>query len=165
MEKARGNGLPDQRDTTNLWPAWAHKSFLGLLFPFALLLKLERCLTRSIHSGSEGKVLKVSFNAFYYSLYGLGCCHGYFFQNNKLGLSPSFHTGEEIREQGALHPEESYESKIFLASTLIYFLLCRAKLPYIPDFSLQCLGLYHSWAGWIEPHPSPECGWKLLGIK
>ena len=64
MEKARGNELPDQRDTTNLWRAWAHEGFLGLLFPFALLLKLDHCLTRSIHSGREGKVLKVSLMHF-----------------------------------------------------------------------------------------------------
>lgn len=132
-----------QRDTTNLQWASAHEDFLGLFFPFALLLQLDHCLTRSIHSGGKGKVLS-ELDAFYYSLYGLGCCHGYFFQNTELGLSPLFHNGEEIKEQGGQHPGESYENRTFLASTPICFLLWRASLPYVPDFSLQRLDLYHS---------------------
>lgn len=61
MEEAGGKELTNQRGTTTLWWAWAKH---GPLFPFVLLLHLDHCLTRSIHSGRKGKVLKVSLMYF-----------------------------------------------------------------------------------------------------
>lgn len=81
-----------------------------------------------------------SEDVFYNSLYRLGCCHGDFFQNTKLGLSPLFHTGEEIKGGGGLRPEATYECRTFLASILIYLLLWRAHQLGIPAFLTNALG-------------------------
>lgn len=51
VKTAGGTELTNQRDTANLWWAWAHEGFPGLLFPSALLLKLDHCVGAVIPEG------------------------------------------------------------------------------------------------------------------